>query len=186
MRLPDGTSGWADFSPDRTRRYALTRSWDASSARRHVLWVMLNPSTANASTDDRTIRRACSFARSWGGGGITVVSLYSLVSVRPAGLADEPDQLTDDESRAVRCAVGSSRVGLVVAAWGNAYPLRRASMGGEVLWPGRQRAQEISDVAHQEGLAVYCLATNANGSPRHPLYVRGDPAPQVWPRRPTW
>lgn len=42
-------------------RYALTRTWD--TRRTAVAFVMLNPSTADATTDDPTVRRCASFAR---------------------------------------------------------------------------------------------------------------------------
>jgi Protein of unknown function (DUF1643) len=54
-------------------RYSLWRIWNASAVR--VMFIGLNPSTADATQDDPTIRRCVEFARSWGFGGIYVQSL---------------------------------------------------------------------------------------------------------------
>ena len=63
----------ADLSPCGNYRYSLRRLWDEK--RPGVLWVMLNPSTADANADDPTVRRCMGYARSWGCGSIEVVNL---------------------------------------------------------------------------------------------------------------
>ena len=54
---------YATFSPCRQYRFALWRYWKSGT---QVLFVMLNPSTADEATDDPTIRRCIGFARTWG------------------------------------------------------------------------------------------------------------------------
>lgn len=62
----------AVISPCKMYRYLLRRAWDESLPT--ALFVMLNPSTADAEVDDPTIRRCMGFARSWGMGSIEVVN----------------------------------------------------------------------------------------------------------------
>jgi hypothetical protein len=74
----------AELSACRTYRYRLWRQWDADLA--PVVWVMLNPSTADESADDPTIRKCIGFAQRWGYGGIEVVNLYAYRSPDPRQL----------------------------------------------------------------------------------------------------
>ena len=86
---PDGCHGTAVLSTDQARRYLLTRRWDDGPL---MAWVMLNPSTADARTDDATITRCVRRARSMGTfGGIAVVNLFSLRATDPRELRACPD-----------------------------------------------------------------------------------------------
>lgn len=62
----------AVFSPDRAHRYRLTREW--YSDRPPFVVIGLNPSTADESQDDPTIRRCLSFARREGCGSLVMVN----------------------------------------------------------------------------------------------------------------
>jgi len=66
--------GSAVFSRDGRYRYALRRVWD--DGKPAVLFVGLNPSTADAHRDDATIRRCTRFARDWGFGQLLVGNLF--------------------------------------------------------------------------------------------------------------
>jgi hypothetical protein len=73
----------ADLDAGGTYRYRLTKTWDRSQPQ--VTWVMLNPSTATADTDDPTIRRVVGFSRRWGFGSAVVVNLFALRATQPGG-----------------------------------------------------------------------------------------------------
>ena len=79
----------AIISKDCLYRYSLGRTWDASKER--VLFIMLNPSTADAIKDDATIKKCVGFAQRWGYGGITVGNLFALRSRDPNGLLGPHD-----------------------------------------------------------------------------------------------
>src|ERR1700691_893264 len=66
----------AVFSPCRRYRYALWREWGVLPGmpdKGYVLFVGLNPSTADETRDDATIRRCIAFAQAWGYSGLCMV-----------------------------------------------------------------------------------------------------------------
>lgn len=150
----------ATFSPCKTFRYTLSRRW--SEGKLVAAFVMLNPSTADASIDDPTIRRCMSFARSWGYHGIEVVNLFALRSPNPQDLIDSAEAGVDPIGSKNDAAIDStcSRCAKVVAAWG-AHPF------------AVNRAKAVLTIKGL-GMFVECLGTTKDGSPRHPLYVKAD------------
>lgn len=143
-------------------RYQLWRAWDDGLPA--VNFLMLNPSTADASEDDPTIKRCLGFARCWGFGRLDVTNLYAYRATDPTRLkavADPVGPINDQYLRAV--AVESA---LVVCAWGaNADP---------------DRAAEVLDMlAACDGKMRHLGLTKA-GQPRHPLYLPARLTPQLW------
>jgi len=140
-------------------RYSLTRSWSGGPC---MLFVMFNPSTADALRDDPTIRRCVSFAMRENYGSMEVVNCFAFRSPTPDALRMQTiDTVGPDNRATVRAAC--QRAGIVVCAWG-AHPV------------GTSPVPTI--VAEAER---WCLGVTRDGSPRHPLYVRGD-APLIrWP-----
>lgn len=137
-------------------RYRLSRVWNPD--KRPCVWVMLNPSTADASQDDPTIRKCVGFADRWGCGGITVVNLYALRSTDPDELDRHQDPVGPDNdswiSRSVRDA------SIVVCGWGQSFPIG-----------GQDRITQVVQLIHQTGASPMCVGVTASGNPRHPLYV---------------
>lgn len=156
--LPLGFSpSGAVFSYDGRYRYRLHRRW--AFAGPTARFVMLNPSTADATVDDPTIRRCIGFARAWGCAGLTVVNLYALRATNPrdlwtVGTAEAVGPENDDYIAAV--ALSAARQDTpVVAAWGvNAKP---------------DRVEQVLHLLRPAKVAVLGLAKG--GHPRHPLYV---------------
>lgn len=154
----------AVLSPCKRYRYRLTRG-----AGRLLAFVMLNPSTADAEQDDPTIRRCLGFAAREGFDGIEVCNVYAWRATDPRELMHAPNPFRDNDDHLLSLAV---RHNLIVCAWGSkAMPshvehVRRtlsANRGGHVA-------------------RLVCLGVNKDGSPKHPLYVRGD-APLIdWPQ----
>lgn len=151
----------AELSSCGTYRYALRRAWD--TARPPVLFVMLNPSTADAWVDDRTVGRCVGFARDWGHGGLVVANLFALRSTDPRALRSAPDPVGPENDQWL--AALAREAGLVVAAWGN---------------DGRYRGRD-AEVLPLLG-PVHCLGVTGRGAPRHPLYVRAEVAPSTLAR----
>ena len=65
-------------------RYELHREWDKDKGK--VLFVMLNPSTADADNNDLTTIRCMNFAKKWGYGGIMIGNIYPFRAKRPKDL----------------------------------------------------------------------------------------------------
>lgn len=142
-------------------RYTLWRRWDVTLPL--VVFVMLNPSTADGETDDPTIRRCIGFARTWGYGAVHVVNLYAWRARDPRELRTAEDPVGPDNDRTL-AEYGNDGVPLI-AAWGvNADPAR------------------VAHVLKIDGFdRLRALGATKDGHPRHPLYVRGDAKPQPWP-----
>lgn len=138
-------------------RYLLWRTWDGALPR--MLWVMLNPSTADETTNDATITRCVGFSKVWGYGGLDVVNLFALRATRPSTLRQVADPIGPENDRYITQAL--SRAGGIVVAWGE--------HGGFL---GRDRAV-LERLAQHATQALYCIGVTKNGSPRHPLYVAG-------------
>lgn len=142
---------------DGPHRYLLSRSWGDGA---RILWCMLNPSTADAATDDPTIRKCMGFARRWGFDGIDVVNLFSWRATNPrevlANLSDAATCVTDNWIRGAAADAPS-----VMCAWGR-YEGRP--------WV-RKRAESVLSALHFRGVLIECLGCNADGSPRHPLML---------------
>lgn len=148
----------AVLSPCGTYRYTLDRVWDASLP--VAVYVMLNPSTANATEDDRTIRRCISFAKREGAGGITVINLFALRSTDPDALRAHPAPIGALNNRWI-CAVLCKDPGVVIAAWGaHAF--------------AKDRAVDVLRSIAAHNVPVKCLGTTKDGHPRHPLYLAAD------------
>lgn len=171
VRLPDvrelcepagdlfGTSG-AAFSACRTWRYLLWRVWDAR--RKSIMIIGLNPSTADESRDDQTIRRCVGFARSWGYGGLYMTNLFGFRTRSPAVLkrADNPIGPANDEVllRTADAARG------ILAAWGAHGTFR-------------DRGDVVSRMLREKGKAILTFGLTKNRQPKHPLYIPRDRVP---------
>ena len=157
----NGENG-AAFSECYEYRYALWRRWDEGKPT--VMFIMLNPSTADAESDDPTIRKCRRYAESWGYGSLLVGNLF-------AWRATDPDDLR------AACVAGENTIGpgndetlrvmareskKVVVAWGN---------DGSMCGRSTQMREKIADLG---SLGLYALHINMTGEPRHPLYVRRD------------
>ncbi|ARP92528.1 hypothetical protein CAL14_05375 [Bordetella genomosp. 9] len=147
-----------------TYRYLLTRPAPsgpqfAKPCYGTALFVMLNPSTADATVDDPTIRRCKAFAYRWGCAGIAVVNLYALRSPSPADLWKHADPVGPDNDIWLRQVAREHET--VVFAWGaNAKP---------------ERVRQVYEIFKGGPLRqIRCLGVTKDGSPRHPLYVRAD------------
>src|SRR5690242_6108456 len=104
------------FSDCRAYRYTLWREWDIFD-KNYVMFVGLNPSTADERVDDPTIRRCIDFAKRWGYGALCMTNLFAYRATDPRVMKAFPYPVGPENDKwLVRCA---REAGVVVAAWGN-------------------------------------------------------------------
>lgn len=183
--------GDAQFSGCGRYRYRLTRELGGKLT---LTFVMLNPSTADGSADDPTIRRCKGFAKDWGYGRLVIVNLYAFRATNPRDMwrlahADRNrphlplgNIIGEDNDSAIARAACEARGflggvcdgsgGVVVCAWGR---------GGTVdKQLAKMHAERVERVAKLIGGDLYCLGTNGDGSPKHPLYLPEDTEAMLW------
>ena len=148
----------AILSEDNLYRYQLSRIWDESKPR--ILFIMLNPSTADADIDNPTIRRVIRFATSCGYGGVYVANLYAFRSTDPKALKHTDDPIGKENVSYITHLIGMADK--VVYAWGNNQK--------EPTW--------LSELVQ----TPYCIDLSKNGIPKHPLYLKSDLFPKVYVR----
>ena len=78
----------ATFSIDRKHRYSLWRIWDAELP--FVMFIGLNPSTANEDENDATIRSVERISKSNGYGGFYMMNCFAYISTDPKLLMHNP------------------------------------------------------------------------------------------------
>jgi hypothetical protein len=161
LALGDDLGMGAEFSDCGTYRYALWRTWNAIQP--GVLFVGLNPSTADATTDDPTIRRCIGFAKRWGYGGITMANVFAYRATDPREMTVLAEKRAIGPENDAHLASLAESASFVVAAWG-------AHLRG--------RAEREAEVLRLLGDDVWCLGRTVDGHPRHPLYIRGDVEPE--------
>jgi hypothetical protein len=156
-------SKWARLSEDRNYRYALGREW--GSAPQTLVVVGLNPSTADETEDDPTIRRCVGFAKGFGCARLLMLNLFAYRSTDPAGLRKVLDPVGPENDRVLREVLDNPDA-LIVAAWGvhGKYLSRDAEV--RRLFKGR----------------LHHLGLTKDGHPKHPLYLRSDTLLTPWHR----
>lgn len=166
----------AQFSPCRRWRYSLWRRWDWQGHANVVAFVGLNPSTADASLNDPTIRRCINFAKSWGYGGIVMLNVFAYRATFPVVLGEVAQEGTDVIGPDNDEALGyyRSQAGLIVVAWGTPGSVLRR----QVNWDARLK--QVLSGGCLGAAPLWCLGTTQDGSPRHPLYVKSDTRLARW------
>lgn len=139
-------------------RYWLTREWDKGGDL--LAFVMLNPSTADAELDDPTIRRCVGFAKREGRGGIVVVNLFAARATQPDDMFKMKEPEGERNLDQWMSWLRHERT-KVVCAWGADS---RA----------RIQACKFKRFAAEHNVDLWCLGLSKDGSPKHPLYLRGD------------
>lgn len=142
------------FSPCRKYRYRLWRIWDD---RPKVMFIGLNPSTANEVDPDRTITRVVNFAHAWGYGGVYMTNLFALVSTQPEALLTCEDPIKDNDIHLKEVA---QLCGKIIFAWGT-FKVNGRDEVIKKMFPGS-----------------FTLKHTKHGRPYHPLYVHSKTIPE--------
>jgi hypothetical protein len=147
----------ATFDATGKYRYRLWREWNGDLPR--SVFLMLNPSQADAEANDPTIRACIGLATELGFGRLEVVNLFAYRSTDPKCLVRARNPVgKENDAHIVRACADADAI---VLAWGN--------HGGI-----RQRADEVRCLLSTERYRadLFCFGLTKQGHPRHPLYVR--------------
>lgn len=153
----------ASFSECRKYRWTLWRRWDSDLP--PCVFVGLNPSTADESEDDPTIRRCIGFAKSWNLGGLIMLNAFGYRATQPKDMKAAYDPIGVDNDMAIKLTTQQTidAGGIVIAAWGSHCDEKRES--------------EVCRLIDRE---IHCLGRTKAGRPKHPLYLRADTKPELF------
>lgn len=151
------------FSDCRKFRYTLWRTWNPENLT-YAMFIGLNPSTADETNDDPTVRRCIRFSKDWGYGALCMTNIFAYRATDPREMKAQSNPVgACNDSWLVEIW---SRASIVIAAWG---------VHGEFL--GRDK--EVFDRLPN----LHCLGTTKAGYPKHPLYLRADEKPREYSGR---
>ena len=129
------------------RRYQLWRIWDKNQPL--LLYILLNPSNADAAVDDRTVLKLVQISKNLGYGGFYLGNLHSFITPYPSVL--KYYIIMNDSLNLMHLKKMVEKCEKVVLGWGNS--------GHTPQW--------LRETVKQS----YCFGLNQNNSPKHPLYL---------------
>jgi len=152
-------TGMAVFSPCETFRYYLMRRWSEDEDPKSILWVMLNPSTADERILDPTVRRCVGYSYLWGYNHMQVCNIFALRATDPKKLyaAEDPIGPLNDDYLAWAAEGTLKGGGLVMAGWGT---------HGKLNGRSKHVIRLLSEVGD-----LHALSMTKAGHPGHPLYL---------------
>lgn len=143
------------FSPCRLYRYTLWREWLMEGGlhdHRFVQFIGLNPSTADETLDDPTIRRCKQFAMDMGYNAMCMTNLFAWRDKSPAEMKKIPNPVGEDNDKHLLEIAGEAS--LIIAAWGTHGKHMYRALAVKRLIP-----------------KLHCLRKTKDGHPEHPLYL---------------
>ncbi len=140
----------AVFSDCKKYRYALIREWDRNLP--GIMFIGLNPSTADDTQNDPTINNVIKLAKHNGYGSIYMLNLFGIISSKPEVLRSHPDPVGEQD---FYFDIYRPYCDKVLFAWG-----------------AFKEAKERAKIVSQRFPAPLCIGINNGGSPKHPLFQK--------------
>lgn len=167
-----GPTRSAALDPTGTYRWELCEF--RADASRLALWVMLNPSTADAYEDDATVRRVRGFTMREGYDGFVIVNLFAYRATEPIELTRvDPEVVEGSENvQTVGRWLFDPRVAVVICAWGGS--------GAHRGLPESAARRALESARSTLAVPFKCFALTTNGQPVHPLYLPGRSQLVAW------
>jgi hypothetical protein len=158
LTLTHDVVSWAEFGGENNEyRYALRRVWDASLG--SVLFVMMNPSTADPFVDDPTVAKCQRYARAWGYGTLWVGNTFAYRATNQKHLMQVADPVgPQNDEWLLKMA---AQAGIIVLAYGK--PHKNLC----------QRGRDVAALLRHAGHKLHVLKLCNDGTPSHPLYLKG-------------
>ena len=152
--IKDDINSEAIYSDCERYRYSLSRIWDSN--RQNVLFVMLNPSTADEFKNDPTVERCERRARMLNFGAFCVCNIFAWRETNPHNLKKISNPTGEDNNLHILRASFSAN--LVICAWG---------VHGKHL----NRDKEVTKLLLDNNTKLYHLGLTKENHPKHPLYI---------------
>lgn len=169
IKNKDGVRGDAMFSDCGKYRHMLSRDWTPQGALpRTILWIGMNPSTADATALDPTINREQGYTRDWGFTKLLKGNMLDYRATNPKDLPHDPDEACSPQNlpSILRAAAASEKVIL-------AYGRLHSRYQGKV--------EDTISALRAAGIILECLGLNSDGSAKHPLYLKKSLLPFPYP-----
>ncbi|MEL6680674.1 MAG: DUF1643 domain-containing protein [Pseudomonadota bacterium] len=157
------TASVATFSDCERYRYMLTRVWERAGPR--VMFLMLNPSTADEFRNDPTVERCERRARALGFGAFRVCNIFAYRATDPKQMRAQSDPVGPLNDRAI--LEGCDWADTVVCAWG--------THGAHL-----DRGPAVETMLRARGETPLILGLSKAGHPKHPLYIGYAQQPYPW------
>ncbi|WP_027578407.1 DUF1643 domain-containing protein [Bradyrhizobium sp. Ai1a-2] len=168
LTLMDGVHGDVMFwGENECYRPMLTRKWvnlftaGTRLPNNFVLWIGMNPSTADANVDDPTLNRVIDFSMEWGFDGLAMMNVCDYRATKPEMLL-KPGVVPRSKGNLPLIRDTAKQAQKIVCAWGNIH--KRLV----------DHAIEVESALRADDHELWCLGVNKGGTPKHPLYVKGD------------
>lgn len=161
LALGSGVRGDAVFSADGKHRQRMRRWLGEEFPQKRILFIGMNPSTADAMVDDPTCAREWNFARREGFAGMVKCNIGDYRATNPKALL-EPGVVVCTEDNVAMIRAEAKLADVVVVCH------------GKLNKPLAAAASVILPALVADGNVLWCLGTNGDGSPKHPLYLRAD------------
>ncbi len=167
LNLMAGVKGDAVFSEDGRHRTLMRRWIGDTFPERYILFIGMNPSTADAMVNDPTCAREWSFAQREGFDGMVKANVGDYRATHPKMLLED---------------------GVVASSPANLPAIREQAKGAArvVLCHGKLNkalvpaGKALVEAMREDGIDLWCFGTNGDGSPKHPLYLRSDTPLMRW------
>lgn len=172
-------SNLCQFSPCRKYRYSLLHSWDELFERRRCIFICLNPSTADETQLDPTLTRIRAFSQRLGCNEFLMLNIFAFRATDPKNMKSALDPVGPENDAIIRAHIeeaaelNSPQAIHVVAGWGTQ---------GDFLNRDAAVLKYMQPLIERLGGRLTCLGQNANGSPKHPLYIKGTAEFLEYPR----
>ena len=168
------------FSRCRKYRFTLWRKFDSAllgkplfddgnvSKDGYVQFIGLNPSTADETVDDPTIRRCIGYCRSWGYSELCMTNIFPFRATDPKDMLahDEPIEMAIENAKWIEMV--AEKAAIIVCAWGA---------------NGSHKTRQNKVIKHLRDVrkfTLHHLGLNNDGSPKHPLYLKKTLTPIIY------
>ena len=128
-----------------------------------MLFVLNNPSKADAKIDDPTVRRGWAFTRAWDYHRMIFANVNPYRSTDPKSALIPPENILAENDTHLRFA--AAEADLIICAWGTKANPQLAARAFRVLYLQKP---------------LHVIELSKDGIPKHPLYLKRDMQPIRW------